>query len=182
MHVHVEVREIVDVCFVMVGIGTPMMVCVFMWMWMSMDSGLGMVMAMEVVLRMVMFKPCAVVDVDRCMCMDRHTRIRLTCEGILVRIDMLMYMRMCVWMCKLFCMKMKNDFIFYAGANVHVAACAVVNTYVHVDVDKDVDSDVLADVDVKLNAMVEKNRGVAWDVDEDVDLWRVDALMCGGEC
>ena len=29
--------------------------------------------------------------------------------------------------------------------------------------------------------MVEKNRGVAWDVDVDVDLWRVDALMCGGE-
>ena len=95
---------------------------------------------------------------------------------------MLMYLRMCVWMCKLIYMKMNNDFTFYADANVHVAACAVVNTYVHVDVDKDVDSDVLADADVKLNAMVEKVRGVAWDVDVDVDLCRVDALMCGGEC
>ena len=47
-------------------------------------------------------------------------------------------------------MKMKNDFTYYADANVHVAACAVVNTCIHVDVDK-----VLADVDVKLNAMVE---------------------------
>ena len=70
---------------------------------------------------------------------------------------MLMYLRMCEWMCKLIYMKMKNDFTYYADANVHVGAYAVVDTYVHVDVDKDVDSDVLADVDVKLNAMVEKN-------------------------
>ena len=70
---------------------------------------------------------------------------------------MLMYLRTCVSMCKLICMKMINEFTFNAGANVHVAACAVVNTYVHVDVDKHVESDVLADVDVELNAMVEKN-------------------------
>ena len=40
---------------------------------MSMES--GVVMGMEVGFRMVMFKPCAVVDVDRCMCMDGYTHV-----------------------------------------------------------------------------------------------------------